>query len=92
VNLTETMPDIEAWMQGEVEKPCVAQRRNPLRPCGNPAEFVVYVTLRCGMAGGSRMYCCEHLEKVASERLRHNACGSLGCFRITWVERIRSAS
>jgi len=85
--------DLEAWFQGEVERPCesvlYAPHSGAKVRCPNTADWLIYATSDC-LGAFSRLICDSCKEGVGTEYLvcceKH-----LTPVTVTWVERTRGA-
>lgn len=87
--VTETISDteLEAWLAGEVEKPC--EMKDEDKECRRVAEFLAYWV--CPTHGPHQEFvCAPHTQRIRNGEPAY--CGLGGCplvARHTWIERIK---
>lgn len=81
-----TEVDLEAWMQGELERPCEAMPWPGTDLCPQRAAVIAY--LRCPNHGSIQVFFCQpHAEETAAHRAACDECRAV--VACTWVERIK---
>lgn len=90
---TAVMPDLDAWMEGEIQEPCTIRLNwddGPSRTCGRPAQWVAYVRFDCGLPALSRFVCATCYAEVARGLVYCSAGhGESHLVMPTWIERVR---
>ncbi len=81
--------DLEAWLNHEIEKPCIARRAG--EPCSVAAEWLAYTRRPCSHPDGPRFYCQGHKEMLGASLACHPCLieGEHALVSAHFIERIR---
>lgn len=84
--------DLEAWLKGEIEKPCELTKFGI--KCGHPASWLAVFDLVCCGRGGMHRFICDGCKALIESdgdlppgAAFHTICG--GHAKMTFIERIK---
>lgn len=89
ITLPDTDPDLEAWLDHKIEKPCEAKHYPYTTMCGLPAEWLIHVRFD-GLHNPTSAFLCQYCHAMLIMGL-YQCCDQhpTAKGRVTWIERIR---